>query len=118
MIFRGKSTIGSLINSVSNFSPVWIAHAYHPNLLPISTIAAAIANTDAVTAVVLTTIATGTPAVAAIAVILTFAITIAAAAAVVTAVILIIVVTAAVAAHAQLVVRAKPPNRQTQSPVA
>ena len=30
------------MNSVSNFSPFWIAHLYDPDLLPISTIAAAI----------------------------------------------------------------------------
>ena len=31
------------MNSVSNFSPFWIAHPYDPDLLPISTIPAAIA---------------------------------------------------------------------------
>jgi hypothetical protein len=40
---KGKSTNGILINSVSNFSPFSIAHPYHTNLLPISTIANAIA---------------------------------------------------------------------------
>jgi hypothetical protein len=40
---KGKSTIGIIMHSVSNFSLFWIAHLYHPNLLPISTIAAAIA---------------------------------------------------------------------------
>jgi hypothetical protein len=40
---QGKSTIGISMNSVSNFSPFWIAHPYDPDLLPISTIAAAIA---------------------------------------------------------------------------
>jgi hypothetical protein len=70
-----------------------------------------------VTAVVLATIAGITNAVATIAIILTFAITITAAAGKVTAVVVVIASTAIVA-HVQHVVRAKPSNRQTQSSIA
>ncbi len=75
------------------------------------------ANAATVTAVILATIATVTNAVATIAIVLTFAITITAATAKVAAVV-VVIVTTAVVAHMQHVVRAKPPNGQTQSSIA
>jgi hypothetical protein len=98
-------------------SCIFSTFSNNPDLLLINTIVAAIANAATVTAVVLTTIAAITAAIAAVAMILTFNITITAAAAVVTAVIIVVAATAVVA-HVQHVVRAKPPNRQTQPPVA
>jgi hypothetical protein len=61
----------------------------------------------------LAAIAAVTNAIAAVVIILTFAITIAAATAKVTAFV-VINATTAIVAHAQHVVRAKPPNKQTQ----
>ncbi len=69
-----------------------------------------------VTAVILATIAAITDAIAAVVIVLTFAITITAATAKVTA--FVVVITTAVVAHVQHVVRAKPPNGQTQFSVA
>ncbi len=67
----------------------------------------------AVTAIVLATIAAVTDSIAVVVIILTFAITITAATAEVTAFVIVIAATAVVA-HAQHIVLAKPPNKQTQ----
>ncbi len=67
----------------------------------------------AVTAVILATIATIFNPIAAIVIVLTFAITITAATAEITAFVVVITATAVVA-YVQHVVRAKPPNKQTQ----
>jgi hypothetical protein len=69
--------------------------------------------TTAVTAIVLATIAAVTNDIAAIVIVLTFAITITSTTIKVTAFV-VVIATTAVVAHAQHVVLAKPPNKQTR----